>query len=72
MLCAIRIVTPNLELITLLNQGVTPQVESPKTYFVFDPEWNSEVHNEIVTERQFREMKVKHYTDTTVHRFKMK
>ena len=72
MLCAIRIVTPNLELITLLNQGVTPQVETPKTYFVFDPEWNSEVTNEIVTERQLKEMKKVHYVDITVHRFKMK
>lgn len=51
-LYAIQIRKTDLPLITLLNSGVTPEIETKKTYFVFDATWNSEVPNEIVTERE--------------------
>ena len=52
-LYAIKIRKSDLELITLLNGGVTPAVEKKPTYFIFDATWNSDVPNEIVTEREF-------------------
>lgn len=54
-LYAIQIQKSHLELITLLNQGVTPQIEKKKTYFIFDATWNSDVPSEIVTEREFHD-----------------
>ncbi len=48
---AIEITAQDLDLITLLNQGVTPVVED-RTYFVFDATWNSEEPNQIVTEEE--------------------
>jgi hypothetical protein len=52
---AILIQAKDLDLITLLNQGVTPAIEAKPTYFVFDAEWNTEVPNEIVTEEELIE-----------------
>lgn len=52
-LYAIQIQKSHLALITLLNGGVTPKVEKKTTYFIFDATWNSDVPNEIVTEREF-------------------
>jgi len=51
-LYAIQVQAKDLDLITLLNQGVTPAIEAKPTYFVFDATWNSEVPNEIVTEEE--------------------
>jgi len=51
-LYAIEIKKNSLALVTLLNQGVTPPIEKKKTYFIFDATWNSEVPNEIVTEKE--------------------
>lgn len=51
-LYAIKIRKTDLALITLLNSGVTPLIESKPTYFVFDAAWNSEVPNQIVTETE--------------------
>lgn len=48
-LYAIKVHEDNLELITLLNSGSTPEVEQPTGTFVFDATWNSDVPNEIVT-----------------------
>lgn len=50
-LYAIKIRKSDLELITLLNGGVTPAVEKKPTYFIFDATWK--VPNKIVTEREF-------------------
>jgi len=50
-LYALKIRNSDLELITLLNSGVTPEVEK-KTYFIFDATWNSDVPNQIMTERE--------------------
>lgn len=52
---AILIQPKDLDLITLLNQGVTPAIEPKATYFVFDAMWNSEVPNEIVSEEELIE-----------------
>lgn len=51
-LYAIQVQAKDLDLITLLNQGVSPALEAKPTYFVFDAEWNTEVPNEIVTEEE--------------------
>lgn len=48
---AIEIKNQNLDLITLLNHGVTPLVEG-NTFFVFDATLDSEVPNKIVTEEE--------------------
>lgn len=56
-LYALKIRKSDIELLTLLNQGVTPKVEKNKTtYLVFDATWNSEVPNKIVTERELDQM----------------
>ncbi len=52
-LYAILIRKSDLELIALLNNGVTPKVEKEKTYFIFDATWNSEFVPMIVTELEF-------------------
>ncbi len=49
-LYALQIRKSDLELIALLNNGVTPKVEKKKTFFIFDATWNSEFVPEIVTE----------------------
>ena len=51
-LYALKIRNSDLELITLLNSGVTPEVPKTPTYFVFDATWNSDVPNQIMTERE--------------------
>jgi len=51
-LYAIEIVKRNFPLIGLLNNGVIPEIEKKKTYFIFDATWESEVANEIMTEKQ--------------------
>ena len=51
-LYALQIRKSDLALLTLLNNGVTPQVEKQKTFLVFDATWNSDIPNRIVTERE--------------------
>lgn len=51
-LYAIEIRKNSLELVTLLNQGVTPHVDKKRTWLLIDAEWNSEVPNKILTERE--------------------
>lgn len=51
-LYALKIRKSDLALLTLLNGGVTPAVEKTPTYLVFDATWNSDVPNEIVTQRE--------------------
>lgn len=52
-LYALEVRKVDLELIALLNEGVTPEVEKSPTYFIFDSKWNSDVPNQIVTKREF-------------------
>lgn len=52
-LYALEVRKVDLELIALLNAGVTPEVEKRPTYFIFDSAWNSDVPNQIVTKREF-------------------
>jgi len=54
-LYALQIRKSDLPLLALLNGGMEPKVEKNKTYLVFDSTWNSDVPNEIVTERQLAE-----------------
>lgn len=54
-LYAIEISEEVLPLLTLLNQGVTPEEEIPTTWFIFDAEWNSEIPNKIVSSADFEE-----------------
>jgi hypothetical protein len=49
---AILIQAKDLDLITLLNRGVTPAIEEKPTYFVFDATWNTTLLNQIVTEEE--------------------
>jgi hypothetical protein len=52
---AIKIQKSQLPLITFLNGGVTPDIEKKTTYLVFDAVLDSNVPNEIVTERELAE-----------------
>jgi hypothetical protein len=52
-LYALKIRKSDLALITLLNNGVTPEVEKTKTYFLFDATWNTDYVPQIITERTF-------------------
>jgi hypothetical protein len=54
-LYAILITKFDIDLITFLNEGVTPEIEEKPTYFIFDATWNSDVPNEIVTEDELLE-----------------
>lgn len=71
MLCAIQITKTSQNLITLLNSGVVPEVApNRKTYFVFDDTWNSDIPNEIVTERVLHVMMKKVMRGIPIYRFK--
>lgn len=50
---AIKIRKSDLDLLTLLNNGVTPEIESTTTYLIIDSDPVNAVPNEIVTEREF-------------------
>lgn len=50
-LYAIKIQKSHLELLTILNGGVTPQIEKRTTYLIIDA--TETIPNEIVTEREF-------------------
>lgn len=52
-LYALKIRKTDIALITLLNSGVTPEIEKKNTYFVFDATWNTDVPNKIISEREF-------------------
>lgn len=54
-LYALKIRKSDLELLTLLNGGVTPKIEKTPTYLVFDATWNSDVPSKIVTERELQQ-----------------
>ena len=54
-LYAIRIRKSDLPLITILNGGVTPEIEKTPTYLVVKIEDSEHTHNEIVTERVFHQ-----------------
>lgn len=70
-LYAIEILRQDLPLITLLNQGVTPQIEAKPTWFVFDATWNSEVPNQIVSEEELLKRDAFEYaTRPTIYRIK--
>lgn len=47
---AIPVRKEHLDLITLLNQGVTPIIEGVPTYFVVDGSPTSDVPTELMTE----------------------
>lgn len=51
-LYAIKITKSNLVLCALLNAGVVPKLEKKPTWLIFDATWNSDVPNEIITERE--------------------
>lgn len=59
---AILITEFDIELITLLNQGVAPKIEEEPTYFIFDASWNTKVPNEIVTEEEFLKKELEPHT----------
>lgn len=51
-LYAIKIRKTDLALITLLNGGVTPEIEKKSTYFIFDATWNTDYVPQIITQRE--------------------
>lgn len=52
LLYAIEIRKSNLALITLLNSGVTPEIEKKSTYFLFDATWNTDFVPQILDSRE--------------------
>lgn len=53
-LYALKIRKSDLELLTILNGGVTPKIEKKTTYLVFDV--TNTVPNRIVTQNEFNRM----------------
>lgn len=55
---ALKINESNLTLITLLNGGVTPEIEKTPTFFVVTIEDGENSHPEIITEESFRQLQL--------------
>lgn len=49
---ALKIRKSDLPLLTVLNGGVTPEIEKTTTYLVITVEDAENTHNEILTERE--------------------
>lgn len=57
--------TGSVDFLTLLNGGVTPEIEEPRTYLVVEPG----EPNRIISDDEFQLLKKQTHVQTTVRKF---